>query len=278
MNMHGDQWSCVYPDLDQFGEERLPGLLEDLPALHFQAWTDPQKIPEGKVVNQLVVLSENQGCVRHSMVVLGHADLKQSFLFSAFPVATDGVEVDLRVVELVPDAFGVEGTVATELPEGGSLTFFDPFFFFNQGRYRLGEINRVRLAAFAYDVRPMKREYLEIEDPERAAVLRAQLNIPVDQPVRFSMEDFVARIPANSEDNCSFASPIKDLVSLNVNGLELLRATVAFARGDDDLDGPLYFGRHICEGQSPEVGRMVQGAYWMQGYLVDTFAILSRKN
>lgn len=274
MPTHGSHWSCLYPDVNVFGQEQLPKLLKGLPLLHQQGWTNAHEIPKGEKVDRLAVFCEQNGPIRHMVIVLGHSVLRNNFLFSAYPAAVDTTEVSLRILRLEPWEYGVEGYVVAEIEDQGEMTFFDPWFFINRNRYRIGEVNRIRLAAFAYVVKSMGQEYVQIDDPERAAVLREQLNMPANEPVRFLMTDFVARFPQEPADDCGFASPIKDIKPCEANGFALRKAKIALARGYDDIDAPLYIGAHtVAEGLDLRLGAQVQGAYWLQGYLAESHSL-----
>lgn len=272
MQTHGDHWSCLYSDMENFPEQWLPQLLKRLPLLRQVPWTNPENIPSGENADSLSIFAE-QSEVRHMFIVLSHSHLQKHVFFSGYPVAVQASELSLRVTKVTPCEYGIEGTVSAEIGEQGEITFFDSLFFLNRNRYKVGEFNRIRLAAFGYVVKPLNQEYVEIDDPERAAVLRETLNMPKDKPVRFLMTDFVARLPGETVDDCDFASPIKAISALNVNGLVLHQATIAIARLDEDLDAPLYFAPHVARNDPLlATGSMLQGAYWLQGYLSESHA------
>lgn len=175
MQVHGSHWMCLYKDLDAFADEHLPRLIEKQPLLHQLPWTNPKEIPSGESVDRLAIFCEQTGSVRHMVLVLGHSALRTNFMYSAYPVAVDTVECNLRITKLQPWEHGIEGTVVAEIEDQADLTFFDPWFFLNRSRYRIGEVNRVRLAAFAYVAKPLDQEYVEITEPERAEELRKLL-------------------------------------------------------------------------------------------------------
>ena len=64
-------------------------------------------------MDHLFVLCERVGPVRHFVVVLGHSKLRTNLLFSAYPIAAEMVETELRIVALNPWQYGVEGTAIT---------------------------------------------------------------------------------------------------------------------------------------------------------------------
>lgn len=99
--------------------------------------------------------------------------------------------------------------------------------------------------------------------------------MPEKEPVRFLMTDFVARIPREPEDDCEYSSPVKEVTRVSTNGIELQKAKIALVRGpDEDLDAPLYIAAHnMPKSFDLRPGAMVQGIYWLQGYLAESHSL-----
>lgn len=98
------------------------------------------------------------------MALLMHAASdRQNSLFTTYPLLTGGAEHDVTVSKIVVGEYGAEGQIEGCV-HGAWIAFFDPFFYRNRSRYRIGETYRFRLAALAYHMGPAETQRLKLRD------------------------------------------------------------------------------------------------------------------
>jgi len=261
--------------------EHLPDLLVNLPGLCEVDWQMPNSPTTGdRKIDRLIALCERAGPVRHLVIALRDSVARKSALFSAYPVVVGGAEVDLTVTKIEAWPGGVEGTISGFFDDRQEFVFFEPLFFLNRSKYEIGKPAKIRLSALAYQVKAMDQEYLEIDDPERAAEMRKGMIVPKDKPVRVHITDFVTRLPIDlwGPDDFFFNSPIKTCALAEANGLTLTCLTIGVHRPEygPDIDCSLYLAPHAIKNiQDFSTRQMIQGAYWLQGYLSESHAVFA---
>jgi hypothetical protein len=78
---------------------------------------------------------------------------ERSYLHSAFPWPASGVPTRLTLYRVDTDHFDLEGFLDAGIEEGPYLTFFDPLFALNTGKYRLGGQYHFSLGAFSLNLK-----------------------------------------------------------------------------------------------------------------------------
>ena len=269
---HGTHWECIYPDAEGF-VKRLPDVIAHGTLISQVAWTDPACIPEGKSVDRLMVLAHPNGELRQFVVLMGRSQPKESFLFTAYPAALGGRPHEMTVAEVLLGTHGAEGQVTATTASGRTLTFFDPLFYLNKGRYALGRTYGFLLAALAYRVQPLDRTVMEIDDPAWRAAFDDGVGDPA-APVRIQLAGTSYMMPLQGWDVDDYAfqvqaGPSQPIVIADTT----IDRTVMDIRlgGDAPIDITLYVAPHVRKGGfRPAIGEDMTGTFWLQGTLADT--------
>lgn len=266
-------WECLYSDSKKALDDHLSIKMASKSVLEFGA-VDPGGLPAELRSGLGMAVAERAGALRH--VVLLTMDTARTFytLVSAYPVATDGTQVSLRISEVRPWGNGFEGNILGRTDDGQDVGFFDPLFFKNVQRYVIGQSIAVRLAAFGYSARPERRDFIVIPGAQ-AAEIHARNGIESSEPIRVRLKGFIGRRPVEGfgPDHWAYAAPLMNLERLNTDGGQVLRLTIGLlpSRIGPSIEAPLYIGAHLveAEGNVLESGRQIEGAYWLQGYPAD---------
>ncbi len=275
-NMHNAEWECLYPDIDWFRDTHLPALFSSLHPVHKTSWIGPEPLVSGYPADVISILCEPSGSLRHLAVVLTNSTHKKNFAHVLCPFAADAAEVEVMITSITERTAGLEAVVTGEW-ENRSVPFLDPLYHINRDRYRIGEKQRVRMAALCFDVRAQRATSVVFDDPEQEEHVRHRLGIPPGEPVNISMVGMVARLPGDDDpEYASFTSPVKDLKTVTANGFTLLRAVVALARDENDLDVPMFIPAHIAANYPALApGVTADGINWVQGTLAETHALIT---
>ena len=90
------------------------------------------------------------------------------YLHSAFPWLATGAPARLTIYGIHTDRFGLEGFIEAGV-DGRSVTFFDPLFALNKGKYRIGAEYGFTLAAVSLNAKratPPDFDLIMAPDPE----------------------------------------------------------------------------------------------------------------
>jgi hypothetical protein len=156
---HGDHWEAVEKNYEEFVSEMLPLICEKGRLIGKNTFTHTlDDVPtKSGVVFGLRYLDSP---LHFLGLVVGEIE-EGNNLWSAYPVCAEGMNFRLVIDAVTPWDNGIEGIIEASVRDGGTISFFDPYFFLNKDDYRLGEEVTVTLGALAYMLR--KAEQLEIE-------------------------------------------------------------------------------------------------------------------
>lgn len=277
---HGKHWTCLYEDLGAFADKDLPELLKTLHIIGEQEWQAPGPAPEGLSPDRLVYLSEDDGYLRHLLVVAMDDSADQNALYGAFPFCAAGIEHTVTVTGIAPLENGIEAHIEGTVGNGTKIGFFDPLYGLNAEQYEIGGTYRFRLAAIAYDIQAPDREFVEITDPARSARVRQMIRDAGgtvgdgDGPMKLQLNGAAMMFPIEEWEtgDYSFYAPIKLAERCTLGGQTLSALQITPMRlGNQDYDIILFAAPHVREDESytPKAGGDVTGAFWLQGHLTD---------
>jgi len=114
------------------------------------------------------------------------------YLHSAFPWLAAGAPARLMVYGIRTDFFGIEGFIEAGINRR-SVTFFDPLFALNKGKYRIGGEYDFILAAVSLDVRrttPPEFDLMMDADPEASDHYRFRGYLHISRTASFLDQPF----------------------------------------------------------------------------------------
>jgi len=276
---HGRHWQTLYPDLQTFVDHKLPALVNELSVFHDQSWVGPAEPISDIDPARLMYLCEDDGDLRHLLVVAEDKSGTQHSLLGAFPFCCAGIVHELVLIDIEPGETPAEAVLTAEFGEGERVAFFDPLFGVNRDKYRIGRRYPFRFAAIAYDLQAPDRDHIEIADPVRSREVRNMIRTAGghatdgDGPLLLELEGAAMMFPITEwqRGDYSFYAPVRELTECRFDGRRISEFQITPRRlAGRDVDVVLYAAAHrIGEGLRPQTGVDVTGAFWLQAHLAD---------
>lgn len=173
----------------------------------------------------------------------------------------------------------MEAFITEYQEEGAVLTFFDPLYFKNKSRYKVGREYEFSLAGLGYQINSAEGKTIELPEREDSKFLRKQLAGSEEkaenfESIKLNLEGMAAIFPTGeSEDEYGFSGPVKEVGAFEFRNTEFYRFKITIARtmdSEQDLDINVYFRKSLFENRVlPQRGENIEGAIWLQGYLAD---------
>lgn len=271
---HGDHWEAVEKNYSEFTAEMLPLICEKGKLVGKNAFTHAIDDIANKsgVVFGLKYLDSP---LHFLALVASGIEEGRNELWSAYPVCGEGIASRLIIDEVKAWDNGIEGIIEASVPEGGMISFFDPFFFLNKDRYRLGEEVDVTLAALAYMVQ--KAEQLEIEIHEgpmleihRKSLLEEDptLDISTITSVPISLDGAAMYFPrGETKDDAELRFKVERVSPITCAERSFMQFSGTIMKPDrGDLKIIVYASEQVLNGYAPRIGDNVEAIVWMQGY------------
>ncbi|MCL5745390.1 MAG: hypothetical protein M1541_15945 [Acidobacteria bacterium] len=148
----GNYWECVLPPGTETPPlQRIVSETITLAQQHFDSWRFE---PGGPDVGgaEFAFMGSPAGEMRAVVHLVKPHGRPNFYLHSAFPWLATGAPARLTVYGIHTDYFGLEGFVEAGV-DGRSVTFFDPLFSLNKGKYRVGAAYDFTIAAVSLDAR-----------------------------------------------------------------------------------------------------------------------------
>ncbi|MDR3718698.1 MAG: hypothetical protein P4K98_07840 [Bryobacteraceae bacterium] len=235
----GNYWECVLPEGAETPLQRIVDGTTVLAREHFPSW---RLKPGGKDLGgaDFMCMGFPEGDMRAIVHLIKTPDRNNFYLHSAFPWLATGAPARLTVYGLHTDMFGLEGFVEAGI-DGRTVTFFDPLFALNKGKYRIGGEYDFTLAAVSLNTKratPPDLDLMMATDPEASNhyVFRGYLRVA--RTTHFLDEPF-----------------------------EVFRTAVMMA-GGGHLYVDVYVGTaRLRPGDALVSGATITGSLWLQGCL-----------
>ena len=183
MNGHGDHWECIYESVEGFFENSVERVLgQNVTPLPHHQHEPPYSIDNLGEIIASSAYAEEVGALRHMFLTWKRPNDEPGILVSAFPWAHDGMGYEIEVSEVVDLGNYAEGMIIGSLPQGAALSFFDPLFYRNSGRYELGNRYQFSLAGIAYRIAKPEYSTIDVTRPDMEKIslegMSALLQIP----------------------------------------------------------------------------------------------------
>ena len=275
---HGNQWEAIYPDVKALLGHALP-----------------MTLAKGKLDGKAPFVGEYEDGSPHGDSVagiryvdgrLGYFALvdcdtiqktRKNELVTSFPYLPEGVAYRLVINEIKATSMPMEGVVAAG-KDGFEFDFFDPSFYRNRFKYKVGETHEFSVAALAYSLHKAEAAGYDIDkgplvEIERQRLLKENPHADVSavKSVWISLESAAICLPhPQYPGECEFRGPVKTVEWFKFDSMTFCRLLVTFTRPDDqDFDLFLYASANVLGEYRPEVGDDVEGVVWLQGNLVE---------
>ncbi len=278
MGVHGNHWEAIESNYPKFIAEMLPKICREGKLIGKNAFSHTMEDVPNKV-GVAIGLQYAETPVNFLAIIVAEIEKGSNQLWSGYPVCAEGVSCRLVIDEISTWDNGIEGTIKAYVPDGGLVSFFDPYFFLNKDRYVAGEEVTVKLGALAYMVQ--KSEQMEIEinkgpmlEIHRQRLLEDDPNADVTSitSVPISMDGAAIYFPRDEEqDEAEIRFKVSETACFTCADRPFMRLSGIIMRPDSgDVSINVYVSEQVLGGYVPQVGDNVESVVWMQGYLEDT--------
>ena len=204
---HGDHWNAVLGNPANDFEKVLGKAVENGELVgsknknNLISFTEKDKNGEDNSVSVKMILSDNDGSAE---------------LISAYPCATHGAYVHVKIRKINEWENGLEATVEGELESGDIISFFDTDYLLHKDEYKIGKFCWFSLAGFAYTAEVLEKGAADFEfSGQEALDFNAKTGEEPEydeegnvKPVRFCLDNLVAYFPRECPDDAEFQSPL----------------------------------------------------------------------
>jgi hypothetical protein len=278
----GNYWECVLPE--GTGTPPLQRIVAETTPLahqHFSSWRFE---PDGEDLGgaDFACMGSPSGDVRAIVHLVKPQGRPKFYLHSAFPWLAVGAPARLKLYGADANHFGLEAFINAGVADGPSVSFFDPLYALNKGKYRVGSEHQFTLAALSLDLRPAPPERVRIANPETVAAMREAERAATGQawsPLGYVEVDashtrILTRVAEDASDYYIFQGPVRAIRSAAfLDRPFLIFRTAVLDRDGDDLAVDIYLDRARLHSRNvPAIGDMVSGTLWLQGCLTENGA------
>lgn len=273
---HGDHWSALY-DLDSYIHE---GIARDCQEATLTCKAPCRDVKHGTDrAEEVVCLRRGSPRLANQILLASDSPARSHYLFSAYPVALDGIVHSLRIQRVEPWEYGIEGWIhAAVTEEDVSITFFDTMFFTGSAALQPGSVAEYSLAGLAYRLAPIRMRAFAVRtgalwEMERQRRLEeGEAEEQADRPVDVHMTGAAIFLPREGDqcDEAQFQGVIEAIDVFDHDDQKIYRLEMVLMRpGDDEFRLPVFVSERALEGYVPRLGDDVEGAMWIQGRQVN---------
>jgi hypothetical protein len=277
---HGDHWRAVEKECEIFIDTMLPLVFKEGTPVGENAFSHTLEQVEGNKEGIVHGYQYPDPDSPVSLLVLVATGLREGIhdLWSAYPVCSDRGCYRMEVYEVYPRPNGVEGAVEAALPEGDSISFFDPFFFLNKEKYQEGEQIEVAFSALAYRLESFELDEAEIAERLASEVWRRKMiedhvyvDVVTPTTLPLTAERAADYYPLDGvDDSAEIEFYIEEVIPVACLGRIFWRMTGVIMRAvDTELRIDVYASEQVLNGYQPKIGDNVAALVWVQGRLRD---------
>ncbi|MDR0479201.1 MAG: hypothetical protein LBH31_05240 [Burkholderiaceae bacterium] len=274
---HGNHWEALY-SLSDYVQEKIKRDIEKSLLICRADCVDVQNGTDR--TEQVTCLRWGAKQFANQILVVSNSAKQSNFLFSSYPVALDGVDIDVAITSVNPWEYCIEGWIHGEVTsESIPISFFDTMFFTGSATFCKGDVVHYRLAGLAYSLRPIQTQFFEIINGdlwelERKRRLEAgESEEESNRPVKMHMAGAAIFLP-RSDDQCDeaeFQGVIKTLDVFEYDEQKIYRMDIVLMRpGNEEFCLPVYASERVLDGYIPKLGEDVEGVLWVQGRRPET--------
>lgn len=269
---HGDHIDAIMPR-----EDFLKDLPEKINASKFLKKGRTEVTAEGmnRTLTDVFTLAYGDGDMK-MLTLFAYSPVQQTHYVISFFPALHGKNITVKVTDVLEWDNQVEATIVCAAGNF-EFAFFATDYFANKSAYRIGDTVSVEIAALGFKIEEAERSFSF--EGQKATDWLAKMGRKPDydengnvEPVRFSTENLVAFL--NTDDKCpdeaQFQSPVTDLSSESLFGIDFHKGTITIHRDDENaatVSIPIYFRKEFF----PTVKNTdpLRGWIWLVGNMPD---------
>lgn len=278
---HGDHWGCFAENVSEFIKGYLPMTIDKGSLLKMESEDGEFMTSTSRESSQYPVgiywPSEN---LRFLTLIMIDKGAERNELWSAYPWSVSGVQHSLSIEKVIPWSNGIEGQIKVLVDDAASITFFDTLYYLNHPTYREEQSFLFSLAGFAYKFSVIDPEPVSIKNPETIRRLRSMgfgeskpKYEAAGEPETIIVETkgmaIFFQLDGWDDDDYSFRAPVVEVEEMEFLNEPLWRVRATVLRIEQEFNLDIFVTTKVMgEGQAPKPGDDIEGALWLQGYLV----------
>jgi len=279
---HGDHWQALFGD--DFSErlaELLPRFVQEGALVRQVAQREIFSGPDQK---QQPYISLEYGEMPLRCLTVIHIDPEDRLnkVMTAYPFVREGMPVDLEITDMIQDD-KFEAILRCVTRQGTPLAFFSPLYGSDPATHEAGSKYEFSLAALAYSLKKIEETQFTLTEETALEIERRfrqeedpHADIADIQAVDFSIAGLRALIFRNGDSvddaaDAEFYTIVESVSFFVFEETDFCKMGVRFRlRDEEELQTTLYASEHVLAGYRPEVGDLIHGTLWLQGYPVKT--------
>ena len=279
---HGDHWQALFgDDISERLAKLLPRFVQQGALVRHVAQREIFSGPEQKQW-QYISLEYGEQQMRCITVIHIDPEDKLNKVMTAYPFVREGMPVALEITDKIQDD-KFEAVLRCVTRQGTPLAFFSPLYGSDPTAHEAGSKYEFSLAALAYSLKKIEETQFTLTDEPALEIERLcrqeedpNADIADIQAVDFSIAGLRALIfrNGNSVDDAAdaeFYTVVESVLFFVFEETDFCKMDVRFRlRDEEELRTTLYAAEHVLAGYRPEVGDLIHGTLWLQGYPVNT--------
>lgn len=202
------------------------------------------------------------------------ADKEKNEFVSFYPHISQGVKLELTILEIKELDSLIEAFIIAEDKNGITYGFLDTLYFANKASYEIGESVEFSLSALAIDIEVVKETSFSFDEQQTLSFLAKIGELPTeDQPIKPLVFDMSNMKAFFQNDNSlpsltQFQSPIEAINEISIHDIDFYEVAImptdTLAEANKTL--PLYIRKDLLE-QPLQQGNPIRGLLLLQGHL-----------
>jgi hypothetical protein len=267
---HGNRWNALYAN---YAEEKLARDVEEAQLI---CQTDCINVEgESDQMEQVFCFRWGSDRLVNQVLVVSRSEKQSNFLFSAYPVILDGMNIDVTIDRVEPWEYGIEGWIHGRVTsEETTIHFFDTMYFSGSAALREGDSVCYRLAGLAQVLQPIKERSFEIQNGEfwehvkKQRLEEGESDEKASRPVEILRTGAAVFLPRDDIQcgTAEFQGVIETIDIFEHDKQKIYCMEMVLMRpGDEEFRLSVYASERVLDGYIPRLGDDVEGILWLQG-------------
>jgi len=253
---HGSHWECVVENAELFFAQNLKSIVQESSVLDHYNEYGFNLASEKKQDNDIHVLLHQES--EHKTLINITTILIDKTLWTAYPCLNTGYTKEVVLDEIHEVGNIVEGLISCHLSDypDFSITYFDPMYFKNKEKYKVGMTCEVVFAGFAYKAESSTYDdtTIDIGEGETAPIKGMSMFLPSE---------------SGQIDDYKIFSPVLDIEDFEAYGQKMKSIKIRVLNTiDNNFEFPIFISEsNMRDGYVPEIGEDINTSVWITGML-----------
>lgn len=270
---HGEHWNALNFDSEEKIMDAISKSIENGDLIgtknktHLIYYTPKDKNGENEAVTIKMIFSEKTDGTE---------------LMSAYPCATSGAYVHVKIKKINEWENALEATIEGETEDGNEITFFDTDYILHKDEYKKGKKYWFSLAGIAYFAEVLEKGESDFEFTGQKAIdFKAKIGEMPEfdkngnvKPVKFCLDNLVAFFQNEIPDDAEFQSPLSGSKRVSkffgeklISGYSITIYRNEFSENSNEISIPLVVAQENLKGKTRQ-NKPCRGVVWVHGHVV----------